>query len=119
MCGRFAFTRNKKDIQKRFDLKKVPDQIPFSFNIAPSQEVPVILNESPDELTFVRWGLIPHWAKEKINISPINAKAETITEKPMFKDLFKSKRCLVLADAFYEWQKVGGGKNPFSDFTEI
>lgn len=91
-----------------------PDQIPLFYNIAPSQKAPVILNESPDELSFIRWGLIPHWAKaEKLNINPINAKAETITEKPMFKDLIKSKRCLVLADAFYEWKKVGGKKIPF------
>lgn len=115
MCGRYSFTiKDTKKLKKRFDLKKITSDLTPRFNIAPSQSAPVILNQSPETLSLIRWGLIPHWAKEeKIGYKMINARAETIAEKPSFKGPLKSKRCLVLADSFYEWKKVDGKKRPF------
>jgi putative SOS response-associated peptidase YedK len=81
------------------------------FNIAPTQDVPVVLNESPTRLSVVQWGLIPSWAKDPaIGAQMINARAETLPEKPAFRTAFKKRRCLVLADGFYEWRKEDDGK---------
>lgn len=114
MCGRFGFAKPKETVKKRFNLKKLPDNLPLLYNIAPQQNIPTILNESPDELSMTRWGLVPHWSKEEtFKLNLINAKAETIAEKPIFKGSLKSKRCLVLADGFYEWKKVEGKKAPY------
>ena len=83
------------------------------FNIAPTQSVPVILNESPDELTELYWGLVPFWAKDmKIGSSLINARAETVATKPAFRDAYKRRHCLVPADGFYEWKHEGKLKIP-------
>ncbi|MCA9404365.1 MAG: SOS response-associated peptidase [Candidatus Omnitrophica bacterium] len=114
MCGRFAQTRTEKEkLLKRFRLKKIVDDLKPRFNIAPGQSVPVILNEHPDELVRARWGLVPFWAKdEKIGFKMINARAETIGEKPAFRKPIKSQRCLIIADGFYEWQKRDDGKHP-------
>ncbi len=114
MCGRFSQTKSKQEVKKRFNLKKVPENIGSLFNIAPQQDVEVILNESPDELSFARWGLLPSWSKEeKTPYSMINSMAETILEKPTFKRLIKSKRCLIIADSFYEWKKAALKKTPY------
>ena len=92
MCGRFGFAKDKDKIKKRFKLKKLPDTLPLLYNIAPQQNVPVILNESKDELSMIRWGLIPHWSpNEQFKLNLINAKSETIAEKPIFKGLFNRK----------------------------
>ena len=113
MCGRFGFAKSKENVKKRFNLKKLPDELPLKYNIAPQQQIPVILNESPDELSMIRWGLLPSWSKEeKTAYSMTNARAETIMEKPSYKKLIQSKRCLILADSFYEWQKNDAGKVP-------
>lgn len=83
------------------------------FNIAPTQTAPVIAYDPPQGVTF-RWGLIPHWSKdEKIGYSMINARAETLLEKPAFRKLVGTRRCLVPADGFYEWKKEGKKKQPF------
>lgn len=83
------------------------------FNIAPTQTVAVILDEEPAALTTVRWGLIPAWSKDKkIGATLINARGETVAEKPSFRTAFKKRRCLILADGFYEWQKRDAGKVP-------
>lgn len=114
MCGRFAFTKNGEEVKKRFGLTLVPPDLTPRWNIAPSQNVPVILNESPDRLSWVRWGLVPFWAPdEKTGYRLINARAETVTEKPSFRQAVKARRCLILADAFYEWKKEGRRKRPF------
>jgi putative SOS response-associated peptidase YedK len=114
MCGRFSQTKSKQEIKKRFNVKKVPDGIDNLFNIAPEQNIPAILNESPDEVSLARWGLIPSWAKEeKTQYSMINARAETLLEKPAYKRLVQRKRCLIIADSFYEWKKVNGKKFPY------
>lgn len=116
MCGRYCAC-TLEELQKRFALKKIVENSPVLFpnyNVAPGTDVPVVLNTAPDELQFVRWGLIPSWAKsEKESFKPINARAESLTEKPMFKNLVRTKRCMVLADSFYEWKKVDGKKIPY------
>lgn len=114
MCGRFSQTKSKQDIKKRFNVKKVADDVIPFFNIAPDLNVPVILSDSPDEVTVARWGLVPSWAKEeKSSYSMINARAETLLEKPAYKRLVKNRRCLVIADSFYEWKKTDGKKKPY------
>lgn len=114
MCGRFSQTKSKQEIKKRFNVKAVSDQVVPLFNIAPDVDVPVILNASPNEVTVARWGLVPSWAKEeKSPYSMINARAETLLEKPAYKRLVKNRRCLVIADSFYEWKKTDGKKQPY------
>lgn len=114
MCGRFTQTKSKQDIKKRFNAKKASDLVVPMFNIAPDSNVPVILNEAPDEITVARWGLVPSWSKEeKSPYSMINARAETLLEKPAYKRLVKNRRCLIIADSFYEWKKVSGKKFPY------
>ena len=96
-------------------IKKVPQNIKPRYNVAPSQDIPAILNQYPDELSMVRWGLIPSWAKEEnTKYSMINAKAETIAEKPAYRGPIRKRRCLIPADSFYEWKKTKDGpKRPF------
>jgi len=107
MCGRFSFSPLTKIIEDRFDVKVDSGQYTPRFNCAPSQDLAVISNVNPDELSFYKWGLIPFWAKDKsIGNKMINAKAETINIKTSFKNPFKRKRCLVLSDGFYEWKKI-------------
>jgi putative SOS response-associated peptidase YedK len=95
------------------------------FNIAPSQDVPVVVGEDePDRflrvLRFFRWGLVPSWAKdEKIGYKMINARSETVHEKPSFRKALSLRRCLVPADSFYEWKKVGSEKKPMKIPTRI
>jgi putative SOS response-associated peptidase YedK len=114
MCGRFTETRPKSEIVKRFNIQK--DQNPdfkTRYNIAPSQDVPVVLKKDLTEFHGFHWGLIPSWAKDaSIGHHMINARAETITEKMSFKVPFKWRRCLVIADGFYEWKEKGGAKVP-------
>lgn len=113
MCGRYTLT-NPALIPKWFD--EISDvRMPPRFNIAPTQEAPVIrVSEEGDrELRQLRWGLIPHWSKDpSIGSRMINARSETVHEKPSFRGPFRSRHCLVLADGFYEWEKRDGGKFP-------
>jgi len=119
MCGRFSQTKKIQDIKKRFNLERVPDNLPELYNIAPQQNAPVVLNAFPSELALARFGLVPSWSKEeKTSYSMINARAETIMEKPTYKRLIKSKRCLVIADGFYEWQKKVDKKIPYRIFLK-
>ncbi|MFA5059693.1 MAG: SOS response-associated peptidase [Candidatus Omnitrophota bacterium] len=115
MCGRYSFIKtNAKELAERFDLLDLSINVKPDHNIAPLAQVPVILNTSPRSLTLLRWGLIPYWAKDKaIGNKMINARAETIFEKPSFKDPISQKRCLILADAFFEWKKGGTKKKPY------
>lgn len=106
MCGRFSFSPLTKIIEERFNV--IIDKTDYKprYNCAPSQNLAVISNVSQGKLSYFRWGLIPFWAKDKsIGNKLINAKAETISEKPSFRNSFKRKRCLVLSDGFYEWKK--------------
>jgi putative SOS response-associated peptidase YedK len=121
MCGRFALLTPGHDLLTQFDVTQTPVDVSMiapRYNIAPTQPVVIVRasTSSADtqrELTFVQWGLIPSWAKDpKIGSRLINARSETVAEKPSFRAAFKRRRCLVLADGFYEWQKLNGKKQP-------
>jgi putative SOS response-associated peptidase YedK len=104
MCGRYTLRTPVSELQAEFELTAAPAELVERFNIAPTQPVPVVLNGGERALELVRWGLIPFWAKDaKIGSTMINARSETLADKPAFKDSLKRKRCLVLADGFYEW----------------
>ncbi|MGA3015315.1 MAG: SOS response-associated peptidase [Bacteroidales bacterium] len=108
MCGRYSFILEDEMIRERFGVTVRSAIYKARYNCAPTQKLAVISNENPDELSLYRWGLIPFWAKDlTIGNKLFNAKSETILEKPSFKDAFKSKRCLVLSDGFFEWKKDG------------
>jgi putative SOS response-associated peptidase YedK len=112
MCGRFSLSATQEILVKYFGVE-VPELKP-RYNIAPMQYSPVILSESSSKVSLCKWGLVPHFAKdESIGNQMINARAETIQEKSSFKNSFESKRCLVLADGFFEWKKTGSMKIPF------
>jgi len=114
MCGRFTLTVDPADLQNLFGLSESPphDLVP-RYNIAPSQPVAVIANADQRKLELFKWGLIPSWAKDsKIGYRLINARAETLAEKPSFRTALKRRRCLILADGFYEWKKDGKNKTP-------
>ena len=119
MCGRFSFSPLSKVIEDRFDVKVDPSHKP-RYNCAPSQNLAVISNDDAGVLSYYRWGLIPFWAKDaKIGYRMINAKSETITEKPSFRNPFRRRRCLVLSDGFFEWKKLSAKeKVPYRIFLE-
>ncbi len=106
MCGRYSFAVEDELIKERFGVSVRSAIYKARYNCAPSQELAIISNQNPRELQFFRWGLIPFWAKDPlIGNKLINSKAETIAEKPSFKNAFQRRRCLVPADGFYEWKK--------------
>ena len=113
MCGRYSFILEDEMIRERFGVTVRSAIYKARYNCAPTQKLAVISNENPGELSLYRWGLIPFWAKDPaIGNKLINAKSETILEKPSFKNSFRSKRCLVLSDGFYEWKK-GADRTPY------
>lgn len=114
MCGRFTVRSNANVIANEFVLSGLVDLIPHC-NIAPTQLVAAVRSlDGPRELVMLRWGLVPPWATElSIGSRMINARSETVATKPSFKKSFQSRRCLVVADGFYEWQKVDDKKQPF------
>jgi putative SOS response-associated peptidase YedK len=119
MCGRFAFSPFRKIIEERFDVEVSSDLFNPRYNCAPSQNLAVITNAEPSKLSYLKWGLVPFWAKDpKIGYSLINAKAETLNEKPSFKNSFRRKRCLVPACSFYEWKPEGKNKIPYRIFLK-
>ena len=110
MCGRYTLTADAASIQLAFNLGSIPDWQP-RYNIAPSQLAPVITGKNARRLSFLKWGLVPSWAKDAaIGSKMINARAETAAEKPSFRAAFKRRRCLIPADGFFEWQ--GSRKTP-------
>ena len=114
MCGRYSYSK-PNDIIERFGLGQLEFEFGPRYNIAPSQQVPVVIHQNGcKRLLMFRWGLIPYWAKEEsIGNKLINARAETLEEKPSFRRSFKQRRCLVLADGFYEWRKEGRVRKPY------
>lgn len=116
MCGRFTLSQSSEIIAKTFHLAEVPTLEP-RYNIAPTQMIATVLqtNEQNErQLQLLRWGLIPSWAKDAaMGARLINARAETVTEKPSFSSAFRHRRCLVIADGFYEWQRQERKKQPF------
>ncbi|GAB6068421.1 SOS response-associated peptidase [Methylothermus subterraneus] len=115
MCGRYTLraSRAKLLLWFRIDRDRAPESVLGRYNIAPTQEVAAVrvAADGKRELVPLRWGLIPHWAKEaKTDYSTINARAETVAEKPAFRFAFRHRRCLIPADGFYEWQVQPGSK---------
>ena len=117
VCGRYKLSRRKQIIEEHFDsVSGEEDWIP-RYNVAPTQPVPVI-RQNPKEplrqLSLMKWGLIPSWSKDpSAAASMINARAETASTKPAFRDAMKSRRCLIPADGFYEWMRTGRAKQPY------
>ncbi|WP_411739991.1 SOS response-associated peptidase [Peribacillus sp. S4] len=115
MCGRFTLFTDIEEIKERFDIQgSFDEEYQFSYNIAPSQSVLSVINDGVrNRIGYLRWGLIPFWAKdEKAGYKMINARAETIAEKASFRNAYKKKRCLIIADSFYEWKKTPERKIP-------
>jgi putative SOS response-associated peptidase YedK len=116
MCGRFTLTSDPNTLQQAFPEFIVPERMTPHYNIAPTQPVAVVPNDASNKVDFFVWGLIPFWAKDtKIGSRMINARSETLAEKPSFRTPYKRRRCLVLADGFFEWvrQPGGGAKIPY------
>ena len=120
MCGRFALTVNPADLQDTFSNYSFPAKFAPRFNIAPSQPVLAIPNDDKFTADFFVWGLIPMWAKDpSIGSRLINARGETVSEKPSFRGSYRRKRCLILADGFYEWKASGDKKNKTPYFIHM
>lgn len=118
MCGRFTLWVDLEQLARAFPWIDLPPELETlapRYNIAPTQPVAVVPNTGDNRLDFFVWGLIPSWAKDpSIGSRMINARSETLAEKPSFRSAYKRRRCLVLADGFYEWQKgPGGSKLPY------
>ena len=115
MCGRFQLTASPEEIAEHFQLTRLPKYQP-SYNIAPARKILCIVELEDKSLKAVNlfWGLVPSWSKDTKNSHHlINARAETIREKPSFRAAFQKRRCLMVAQGFYEWQKLESGKQAF------
>ena len=115
MCGRYAFFSPAEAVKRIFRVERVPSLEP-RYNIAPTQDVPVVRagKEGRREFAMLHWGLVPFWAKERsIGNRMINARVESVADKPAYRDAFKKRRCLVLTDGWYEWQLAADGKQPW------
>lgn len=117
MCGRFTLTATGQQIAEAFDLAEIPE-LSARFNIAPGQSIATIVYSREQEqrqLHSMEWGLVPHWSNDtKIGAKLINARAETVAEKPAFRSCIRRRRCLVIADGFYEWSgEDDNGKQPY------
>jgi putative SOS response-associated peptidase YedK len=120
MCGRFTLTIDPAELQDTFGDYSFPSQFAPRFNIAPSQPILAIPNDGNKKADFFVWGLIPSWAKDPTFGSRlINARAETLSEKPSFRGNYKYKRCLVLSDGFYEWKARPGAKTKVPHFIHL
>ena len=117
MCGRFTITLEPAFFQQELDLGSLPSEWVPRYNAAPSQSIPVVREAESRDVAMLRWGLVPFWAKDiSIGYKLINARSETLQEKPSFKNAFKNRRCLILADGFYEWQKPAAKSGPKAPF---
>lgn len=118
MCGRFTETRPVEEVEQRFVCRSDRCEAKPRYNIAPGQAVPVVVSGAKRLLRNMHWGLVPYWAdSERSSLQLINARAETVAEKPAFKHPFQCRRCLVPADGFYEWKKESGQKRTPYRFT--
>jgi len=113
MCGRFTLVSPFVAVTERFHVRVQPAGIKPRYNIAPGQEVLCVIRDEENRIEPLRWGLIPFWAKDPaIGNRLINARAETVAEKPSFRNAFAKRRCLIVADGFYEWRRAGKRKVP-------
>lgn len=118
MCGRYFQARSSGEMARYFRTANAVPNLPPSFNKAPREEG-LVIRRHPEtgarHLDVLRWGLVPHWAKDALGAARlINARAESVADKPAFRDAFAKRRCLVPMDGFYEWRKQGGTKQPFA-----
>lgn len=120
MCGRYTLTVNPGKVSEGFEKYAFPARFAPRFNIAPSQPVLAIPNDGRDTADFFHWGLVPSWAKDlTIGNRLINARGETLAEKPAFRGVYKYKRCLIPADGFYEWKTQPGTKIKVPHFIHL
>lgn len=115
MCGRYSITTPLEAMRQIFEFEGPLPNYPPRYNVAPTQDAPVVrLADGARELTLMRWGLVPSWSQgPDSKFSMINARAETVADKPAYRAAFKSRRCLVPADGFFEWRAEGKTKQPF------
>jgi len=117
MCGRYRLSRRKQIVEEYFDCGPWDEDWSPRYNIAPTQTVPVVRQNPKEpirELSLMKWGLVPHWSKDpSIATSTINARSETAATKPAFRDPIRLRRCLIPADAFYEWKRTATSKLPY------
>jgi putative SOS response-associated peptidase YedK len=112
MCGRYTLT-SPDELVEEFGLGELPFDLKPRYNIAPTQESPVIIHDEGPQLRLYRWGLVPSWARDTKSASRmINARSESVHEKPAFREAFKRRRCLVCCDGFYEWKREGKSRLP-------
>ena len=119
MCGRYGLTAHREQLDDAYPVDVVLADHHPRWNIAPTQDAPILFGDGRERrIEAFRWGLVPHWAKEpSIGARMINARAETVATKPAFRDAWEGRRrCLVLADGFYEWRKPASGKGPKAPF---
>ena len=113
MCGRYSLIADLGELAKRYEFDGDGLALKPAYNVAPTQDVLTVVGGETRRGGFMRWGLIPWWAKNaSIGSRMINARAETVSEKPAFRDALRRRRCLVLADGFYEWQRTGSARKP-------
>lgn len=106
MCGRFTLTVNNSENELAFPRFNFPNTLQARYNIAPGQDIPVVTNTGTNKLEHFRWGLIPSWARDpKVGVRMINARCETLSQKPSFSIAYKKHRCLIISDGFYEWKQ--------------
>ena len=119
MCGRYTQTKAEEILRKRFRLSRVDGPVVPRYNVAPGQDAPVVVAEPGGHvLRPMRWGLVPEWAREARGTGHVNARADSLVEKPAFRDAFRARRCLVPADGFYEWRKEGPRRVPLRYMVE-
>jgi len=120
MCGRFTLTIDPADLQDAFPGLTFPRAWSRAYNVAPSQPVAVVANNGKNQVEFFKWGLVPSWAQDpSIGNRMINARAESLAEKPSFRTAYKRRRCLILADGFFEWQPVPGRQEQNADVRRL
>ncbi len=115
MCGRYAITTPLEAMERLFNFEGQLINMPARYNVAPTQDVPIVrIENNVRKLAMVRWGLVPHWAKEIPTSKPlINARSETISEKASFRTAYRRQRCILIADGFYEWKRTEDQRLPF------
>ncbi|MEM9887588.1 MAG: SOS response-associated peptidase [Bacteroidota bacterium] len=114
MCGRYSLVTSIKKIEQQFGPIQIKNPLPDNYNVAPTQKAYVITNHAPEQIQSFHWGLLPFWSKEgKLSGRLINARSEGIESKPSFRMPIRKRRCLVLADSFYEWKTIKGQKIPY------